>query len=99
MRPRKNHPISCPAQEVVFDDAPEGPKTVAHPDLLALGVRDRRDRGAQQEGIEQADLEKARAFDAALERVEVDGDVGKLGQAKPGSGNPVGTDPDDMIFE
>ena len=77
-------------------DALAEPAQAEH--LPALGRGDRRHGGAQQERVEQPDAQQAGAEDAALEALEVDGDVGKLGQAKRGEWDSVGTVPDDMIF-
>ena len=51
-------------------------------DLLSENFGDRRDRGAQQEGIEQLNFLQAGCLDPRLEALDIDRDVREFGHTK-----------------
>src|SRR3954469_20147241 len=82
LQPARDHEVDH-QEEIAFEreDDPLAEAAQANP-LLAFRARHRRYRRAQQERVEQPDAHQARAEDAPLQALEVDGYVGKLGQAK-----------------
>ena len=67
-------------KQLVFEREHDALAQPAHAgNALALGVGDRRQRGAQHEEADKADVLEALAGDARLEALGVDDDVGQFG--------------------